>query len=705
MVGPATGAQQANPPVAQIDAGAVIDALRDASPDDRGRLAGQAIDRSRTEPAVAEGVADLLREADSGLRRSLWLELANTPAPPDWAVEAASRELRALAQAEQPDAQVCSAAAATLAAAAIESGPGGGALAVLREIALSESSNDSARRAAIAAFGRVPWRESVDALNALLAPTRPPAQRRQAAAALADLTAASLPGDDVEGALALSQERLSLNEADFAQAAAADMARVALRSGRRARSAATTVVRLAQGRYATADAVDRPTVLASMLADAAPELREAAAAIAVDEAGFGTALGEEVARLLRESISDASPRVRLLAARHARLRNDAQAAALLVAQLRRESSPAARLEQVEALAPMRNVQAVPALLDRLDDASPGVRRRAAAVASDTVHAVDSAAADAVRPVVVARLRDAWQASRNTGDRQAMLEALAPLRDESLPEFWEDMLLPRDGQLAPARVRELALIGLAAQRDPRWVEFAAASMDDADPQVRRAAVTTLGLLGGVGRMAQLERAWDPAREDDPEVRRAAWQAFVRLLPAASTEQLAIQADRFREPEKKLEVLRELTRRAERANDLELLADRRHQMADLLIDAPDRRREAAELYELALEQELARLDAGPPSGESPVANARMKGAMTAYLTAGALDEAARLGESLLSERPRYARDVGSAVLAAARALRDAGQRDAADAVAAAALTWSPPLDDLTQSQLVAFRRDLR
>ena len=679
-----------------------VEAIRAAPPADRARLAGRMIELSRGDVEREAALSALLGDDDLSLRRAVWGELAATVSPPAWSIDLAVTNLRQLAESPDADAQVAAHVASVLSADAIAAGANAASLAALREVALSPSASQAARRASIAALGRVPWRPAMSTLAALLAPTRPAADRRMGAAALAELTGTLRAADDINGSLALAQERLALDELAFAEAAAGDAARVALRQSRAARSAGGSVARLAQSQYAAAAAGDRPAVLATMLASDSPEIRAAAAGIAVDEAGFGTAVGTPVARLLREAVSDASPRVRTLAARHARLRNDAAAAPLLVAQLGRESSAAARLEQVEALVPMRYVAAIPALLALLDDPSPGVRRRAAAVASEFARAPDSAQASARMPDVVAALRGAWTASRVPDDRQAFLDALAPLRDPSLGEFWAEMLRPRDGELPPARVREAALVGLAAQRDARRVEFAVASLGDPDPAVRRAAVTAVGTLGGFGRAPQLERAWDPAREPDAGVRQAAWQAFSRLLPAASTEQLAPLADRFSEPEKKLAVLAELARRAERSGDAELLADRRHQMADVLAAIPARLREAAELYEQALQQEFERLG---PWGESPIASARARGALTAYLVAGALDEAERLSGPILSRGPNFQRDVGQSVLAAASAQRDAGNRAAAEAIAADALTWTPPLEDFYQRQLERFRRELR
>ncbi len=654
--------------------------------DEDRRLAQRLIADDRVE--AVELVETLLRSeiaADHPGRTAVLYVLARSPSPrPEW--------LEALALLVRPGTRVELARPAARALSNIGTGPAMGVL-----IALSDDSTAPipSRQLAIDALSRRREREAIVVLRSLLDEDQPEIIAHSAGQALATVSGQPIAWDDTAGWIRWADATLALDASGFARLmrGAAE-----LQAQRRESAGATEALsRLARRQYVDALPEQKAAVLASYLADSSAELRVIGARLALEELSFdaNAPLGDASLTLMRQHVMDPSPEVRFFAAQFAAARNDASALPVLLEQLRREPDGRARLAQVEAIAPMRNAAALPLLIGLLDDSSPAIRRRAALVASTIAIAAND---PAIELQLSGQLQIAYNAANATtrdgqADRAAFLEAVAALRDPSLVRLYIDLLTGE----TPVEIREMALRGLARQRDPNTTDAVVPSLRHPNPRVRQAAVTAFAATAGFARAAQpLAGFFDESGEPDAEVRTAAWNGFLSLLPTADRRQLAAWPDRFNsQPERRLVVLTELARRDELDGNLEQLAFRRDQMAETLAGDLKRYAEAAAFYEQALDYELRRL--GTTRDPSPVALSRTREALNAFLRAGRLDEATRFVQATLTRMPKLHSDIGATVRLFAQSRRDAGQVAVARDVIESALKWNPGVDDLSRRQL--------
>lgn len=553
----------------------------------------------------------------------------------------------------------------------------------------------STRQGAVAGLARLPSKSSAQTLMVLLDGDAPEALEREAAEALRTMTGQEIAADDLAGWQAWWSAVQSLDEAAFKamllDAGTAD----AFISARRADAAAAALLAVSQQRYRALAADQKPAMLEEYLRNPVPEMREAAVRLLLrEEVDFAHDVAPGVMRLVRAAIIDPDGRVRTIAALIVQRRNDTEAVDLLLAQVPRETIPAARLEQIRALGSLGDPRALPTLLGLLTNSSAGVRTASARAAAGLAN---TGGPDAVRQAAAA-IRLAFEeadASRQGGQRQRaeLLNALADLNEPSLASFYRKLLA---GPLLPREVLAPALRGVATLGDTNLNNLVLPYISsDYDAQVREQAVRALGRTSlGWERYRELRALLIPANEPSDQVRRAAWEALVDLFPKARTDDLTslskwLQAEGLYE--QRLVVLKALADEAEQAQDFAQLAWRRHEMAEVLMDSLDRPGEAADLWRKALEYNLEHGGAG-------TLQTRAQNALRCYVRARRFEDAIEFSNEMISRDASFRESVGFVVKSEAQTFADEGQPQEARALIDVVLRQDPPLlDARSQSQL--------
>lgn len=564
----------------------------------------------------------------------------------------------------------------------------------LAELAVSVAPS-STRQGAVAGLARIPSKSSAQTLMVLLDGDAPEALEREAAEALRMMTGQEIAADDLAGWQAWWEQVQALDETAFKamllEARTADV----FASARRADAAAAALLAVSQQRYRALAAEQKPAMLEEYLRSSVSEMRETAVRLLLrEEVDFAHDVAPGVMRLVRAAIIDPDGRVRTIAALIVQRRNDTEAVDLLLAQVPRESLPAARLEQIRALGSLGDPRALPTLLGLLTNSSAGVRTASARAAAGLAN---TAGPDAVRQAAAA-IRLAFEetdASRQGGQRQRaeLLNALADLNEPSLASFYRTLLA---GPVLPREVLAPALRGVATLGDTNLNNLVLPFISsDYDAQVREQAVRALGKTSlGFERYRDLRALLIPANEPADQVRRAAWEALVELFPKARTEDLTSFSKWLQEQgqyERQLIVLKALADEAEQAQDFAQLAWHRHAMAEVLMDSLDRPGEAADLWRLALEYNLEHGGAG-------TLETRAQKALRCYLRARRFEDAIKFSNEMISMNASFRESVGIVVKSEAQTFADGGQPEEARALIDAVLREDPPLlDPLSQSQL--------
>ncbi|HMO27031.1 MAG TPA: HEAT repeat domain-containing protein [Tepidisphaeraceae bacterium] len=384
--------------------------------------------------------------------------------------------------------------------------------------------------------------------------------------------------------------------------------------------------------------------------------------------------------------------------------NDAEALVPLLTQLRQERDPSVRAEIARALAPIRDIRAVPTLLELLADPSDD----AAAAAALALREMGSqiAADPELRRRVAAALIAAFESRTSGGPsgmktfplREALLRAMIPLKDESVAPLMRRVLSARPRETA--RAREAAIEGLA-EFGPRESEPIIGQLDDDDPAVRRRAVRALPRVTTFGDVSErLRRRLDPATEPDGSIRNEAWNALSVLINDATAQQLAPWVDRFAdEPERQRFILLRLALLAEQIGDQDELAARRQQIGDsyLRLRLPG---DAAEYYEQALEYSIR------SRAPTLVLLTRSEATLDALLGARQYDRAAALAGRMIALNPgEFVTSMGGKIALEADRLTRAGEYDSAQRLIERARAIDPPLPDRIIDRLRETEQDIQ
>lgn len=287
---------------------------------------------------------------------------------------------------------------------------------------------------------------------------------------------------------------------------------------------------------------------------------------------------------LRTLVGDASPEVRRQAALALALINDADAVIPLLTQLNQETDSTVRAALASALAPIRDVRSVEPLLKLLSDPNIAAAQAAAVALSDAelgakLVASDPQLADRAATLILDTLRARTTPLSNRELRRDLVRAMAPLKSRvQAPQLIR--LLASPGE-SPEVLR--ALLGAVGELgDPQTADAIVNRMNHPDPGVRLAAVRALGKVSTSFEFQNaLDERTNPQKEENEEVRNAAWLVLGEQFKNAPLEQLGVWEQRLDErndPVHRLMVLRVLRDRAKAAGNETELSTRNQQIGE-------------------------------------------------------------------------------------------------------------------------------
>ncbi len=350
--------------------------------------------------------------------------------------------------------------------------------------------------------------------------------------------------------------------------------------------------------------------------------------------------------LVRDMIGDSSPAVRQQVAKTLGILNRKDTAEDLMTQLAQETYPAVKVEIIGALAKgMGDLRVVPQLLQLLSDPSERVR----VAAADALRSLGPLIKKdpALTNQVIRSLKGFIAA--NEGDLKAAgVEALVPLADPSMLQFFMDLLVPRE---TPA-TRRAALRGLGQIGDPRAQNTVIQLLgNEKDESVRLAALDTFARLGSFAYHEALYKLTKPSDEPDESVRRRAWEVFKELLPTAAPGQLQDYAELFRksgEMDRRLAVLLVQAEHDQSKGDLADLAAKRENIGDAYVQLhlPD---QAVPYFRQALDYWLKN------NSQSAEAESLIRELMDALMDSKQYAEAAKFADATIARNPEQQRIV--------------------------------------------------
>ena len=435
------------------------------------------------------------------------------------------------------------------------------------------------RRAAIAAIGRRPDRQSVTTLLPLLSDSDP-AVRLGASKALAGVTGIRRFGADERAWrdwwhdnkdispgqwLADLTERLARLNAEQAR-------RIDALSGRLAESTERWCDMLPQGQRG-------PAVL-TLLRDPVAHLRLLGTRLAVRHIAAGEPLPDQTPQAVRALLDDTDARVRAAAADVAAGLSDTQAVEILIRRLGTETDSDARVAVLDALGRLGAAAATDDLLASVaDPRDPIAAAAAGALARMTSKSLLSA--QTVRAATAAIIRRYGQPQPSPQLREALLGAM------------EDMAQPIFTPVMRAALTDpVAAVRLAAVHGLQTMAFRAAADDiaglmatDPDRAVRQTAIAAMETLGSVAKIDAVLARTEVAAESDPSVRTQAWETALALLAEADNDRLQAAADRLTgRPDAREYRIRLLERLVERAAERPARrAGAQSRLASALLDA--------------------------------------------------------------------------------------------------------------------------
>jgi HEAT repeat protein len=471
------------------------------------------------------------------------------------------------------------------------------------------------------------------------------------------------------------------------------------------------IKRSMQEDYQRTTATEQRTALVlGWLKSSEPAFRAEAASIIKDQFLEGGRPAAEVMQQLRRMIGDSSVEVRSSVLLALREMTDTAAIDAVLAQLAVETDPDVKVTIAWTLARLKDLRAVGPLLALLNDPVPRVVEAAAEALRDLGDQIQADAALTRR--ASAALRGKLQAVNDQPGaddlRAALIEALAPLRDDGMLATARDALLnPNDPRNSP-KVRIAACKVLGNIVDPRNKQEAAgvlvpAMRDDNEAGVRLAAARA---LGSVGSAPEANALFDRMREDpDRSVRDVAWDSLAKVLARSEIPAATLAnswADRFRvdpaaaranparykpELEKRLavqQIAREkLVRGAGGPAETKELASLDQNIGDTqaLLQQWDK---AAESYRLALDYWLTHN--GPPNAVHQLSQQRI----ISLLRSGNYDDSIKFVRDRIAADAEEQRVLGNELLSELQRLSDVKETAKARELLDAIDKMQPPLE---------------
>lgn len=451
-------------------------------------------------------------------------------------------------------------------------------LSRLINTATSAQQRDSVRLSSIKAIASFPDKRAADALMGLLTnPDGLPAIRAAAASALGRLSGRTDFGEDEKRWQEWWMRMSQVSDADWRARALALTASRLARSQNRYDDLADETAAFLQDGYRSAADSQKADMMLRMLRSSEPAIRAIGARTISAEQSEGRPVPPPAREALRDLIGDSDKSVRIDAISALAASNDTDALEALLAQLEREIEPDVQAIIAVALAPMRDLRAVPPLLKMLD------RGPAIGIASadalremgETLRRDDAGLAEQTALTLRAAYERVSRASAPESLRAALLEAMVPLRSSRLLDLFLKILEPATSP----RLRRIALHGLGELGNRNTADTVATWLEDKDDGVRLEAVDALGKTAGFEYGEKLYARMNETVETNAQIRQRAWEVFNSLLPAAPIDQLQNWADRFsKDPAKRLPVLEALRDKLIEQRDDSSLAIKRQEIGE-------------------------------------------------------------------------------------------------------------------------------
>lgn len=542
---------------------------------------------------------------------------------------------------------------------------------------------DSLRIACIRALGSLNEKRAAQTLISMLISDEESSDVRTAAAdALVQLTGLRENGQDVQRWQQWWSAHASESDDQWRQTLLND--RSARLSELQARYTKLTdeVRNVLTDQYQLVPDVEKPDVVMRYLKADEPVIRALGARLVFDDSISNRTIAPAIRQQLRKMVGDSAAQVRLEVATTLRALNDAAALDALLAQLAQEQDPDVKAAIAQAIAPIRDLRAVPELRKLLHDPSFAAAQAGAAALGDLAPLILQTQ-PALAPQIADDLKNVLQ--QRTGSpgsaklKEAVVKAMAALDQKSLEPTFYSLLTSQQ----PPVVRRWAIHGLSALKDPNALDLVINSIDDPDASVRLEAVSALANIGTFENGELLYHRMSPNEEPDQAVRDQAWQVLSKLLSGAPTQQLTFWADRFHDdPAKRVVVLKILTDKQQQANDNDELALTRQNIGECLMNL-NQPADAVGYFRQAL-------DYWSKKNEERFTAGLTQNLINAQLRAHEYTEAVQFGSSLIQSDKSQQMTVGPAFRAEAERLRDTGDLQSALVLIDQAKKMQPALD---------------
>jgi HEAT repeat protein len=650
----------------------------------------------------ANGVLlDALRSGRAELQTPVARALAETTNPPAIFLDDLLRCL-------QPQITGDLASAASLAAANYRDNPA--ARARLRDFILAGNIPEARRVPAVRALGTLNDKDTAEFLVTTVLRGSDPRITQQlsdaAADALGEMTGLTEYGRDDGHWERWWRSQEGRSPEQFLAERRAEREGSARQAVERLKTVATSIDRFVESahRRITDPKLREADVLTS-LNDPSPEFRAAGALLVNRDLGAGLAIAPAVKERLRDLIGDSSPDVRRRVAGAIAAVNDPEAAKSLLAQLQREKIEAVKAELIRALAPIKDVAAVPELVRLLDDPAFQVSEAAAAALRDLGPEIAKNAqlARTVSNVLDATIRRTTNLRGADRLREFVTEAMIPLHDTALVQVLFALLIDRAGNTP--NTRNAAIRALAAMNAPPKLQadvagrIAEQPLHDMEKGVRLEAAKALGIVGGP---AQGDELYKTLGDTDEAVREAAWNSLSSLFEQFDVNTLLLwNTQRFRDaPDKRLTVNLALNKKliAMGPPMAETLATVQQEIGALYLDQSINKPDEAVSY---LERALAYWN-GKPGGMVNV-NTIQDLTIRAYLRSKLYKSAVEFAAAQIQKNPQNTDTVCRAILQEVNVLNRENKLQPALELLAEAKNL--PIKGFYQDQFAALDKDIK
>ncbi|HVP12810.1 MAG TPA: HEAT repeat domain-containing protein, partial [Phycisphaerae bacterium] len=333
---------------------------------------------------------------------------------------------------------------------------------------------------------------------------------------------------------------------------------------------------------------DRSRRLLAFLSDELPEIRDLGLDLVNAAITDRKDVTAEIKVRLTEMISDPNPAIRLKVAQIIGDLRLTGAVSKLIEALGTEVDHRVRSALVNAIGRLDGSQAVPALVDRLNDDVPSVVAQTAMALANIARTTvpdDPLTLQAVSSALLERF--ALVPPQDDELREKLLDAMTRIGAESFRQvFKAEMAADRS-----VRIRRAALAGLATYADLAAADEVLPLLAAPEPEMRLAAVTALGKCGRrESDLAALNGRFDSKSESDPAVRQRAWESFMAIAQRLPPQDLLRVAEQFARPDDKaaqrqrLELLTSLRSAGQRFEQLKSKrSDKRVDALEAMADA--------------------------------------------------------------------------------------------------------------------------